>query len=171
MTTPNLKNSNREPKLDFASDATLATLFAGAINTPILFTLFVDNYTSLSSAFGFTILNMIWFLLAGMGGLFVGGLALRILIYCLFYSKKDANEKTAYTMAGGSLIIILVMLYHFHYYPSYFPNNYQSFAFFTFPMLLVFNAYTWYWNIWGASNYYFKGIENTKSMTEKLFYN
>ncbi len=172
MLTPILKEkeTNREAKLDFAGDAAVASLIVGAINTPIISTLFLDQYSSVPHAIGNTVWHMGEIFLYGSIGFLVGGLALRILIYFLFYSKLDANEKTARTMAGGSLIIVLVMLAHFYLLPAFLPNDYQSFALYTFPILFAYNAYTWYWNIWGASSLYFKGIEDKKRVMKKLFY-
>ena len=163
------EKKSRESKLDFAADATVASLIAGAINTPVLYTLFIDKHSSLLTAIESTLWHSGKILLLGLVGVLVGGIALRILIYFLFYSQLDANEKTARTMAGGSLILLLVVLAHFHLLPSCFPHNYQTFAFYTFPMLLAFNAYTWYWNIWGASNIYFKGIQNAKECENNRF--
>jgi len=172
MVTPIIKDKGRdkEGKLDFASDATFATLIAGSVNTSALITLLSNEYSSIIHAFGSTIWNAGELFLLGVFGFSVGGLILRILIYFIYHSNLDANEKTARTMAGGSFIFIITLLSHFYYFPSYLPNDYQIFALYVIPMLLAYNAYVWYWNIWDASNDYFRGIENVKRIVKKSFY-
>lgn len=161
---------DKEGKLDFATDATFATLIAGSINTSALITFLSNEYSSLLHAFGSIIWNACELILIGVFSFSAAGIVLRILIYFLYHSKLDSNEKTARTMAGGSFIFIITLLSHFYYFPSYLPNNYQTFMLYAIPMLLAYNAYVWYWNIWDAPNDYFKGIKNAKSMNKRLFY-
>ncbi len=154
MLTPIIRD--KEAKLDFAVEAAFSAFIAGLVITPILHTFFVRKYYFLFDALVNTVHQMLDFLGTGFYKFIFGTLLFRFFIYHLIYADLDNNEKTSNTMVGGSLIIIMIVVYTFATGQLSYPYTYtfQTFVFCVSPMLVAFNSYVWYSNIWGASNAY-----------------